>query len=1044
MKNQFLPPSSQRVLQRAVLMGCIMVASSSQAESRLGLPHLTGKISRLSLPEERKQNNPVFILTGKITDEKGSPVPGATIRLQENANLGTTSNADGKFSLTIPETSGTLLISSVGYINQTVVVSSSKTTIDIVLQTDSKALTEVVVVGYGTQKKVNLTGSVSSISTKEIENRPITQASQALAGLVTGVVVSQGSGQPSNDGAGITIRGIGSYGAGGGPLILVDGLATSINDVDPNNIKSISVLKDAASASIYGSRAANGVVLIETKRGQSGKLQVSYNNYLGCQTPTALPEFVDSWEYAQLKNEANVNAGQSPSYTAAQIETFRNQSDPDNYPNVPHFKNLLTSGSGFQMSHSLNFSGGNERSRYLFSTSYLSQDGIVAKNGYSRYNFLFNNDSQLNDKLTLKVSLQGYTAENHSPRQYDGGMNSMINYAVRQGPIYAGRKSDGTYGYQDNYSPEAWMSSNSFYKGTNKYFLGGAEMNWTIIPGLNLSGKIGYNFWSNYNKDYASDFQFDANKYVGPNNLSVNSGQGNQVTLQSLLSYARVIQNHSFTVLAGASQEEYNDSYISGFRKDFPTALLYELNAGSATGMTSSGSASTWGIRSLFGRVNYSFKDRYLLEANLRADGTSRFPAKGRWGLFPSFSAGWRISEEDFLKQVTWLDNLKVRASYGVLGNQNVGTYPYQNLVSLGQNYSFGGALVTGAATTRLSNGDITWEETAISNLGLDVSLWSGKLSLVLDVFDKKTTGVLYTIATSSTLGLGTSAVNIGSVKNSGFEAMLTYRGKSNGLNWSISPNFSYIKNRITGLADGLQQNIGSGLFVGQPIGVIYGYEADGLFTSTDDINQYATQPYAAQPGFVRYKDISGPNGVPDGKVDPTYDRKVIGTTVPKYTFGVNLSIDYKGFDFLALIQGLAGYEKQIGSYSAFAFYNGGQIQRWQADNRWTAENPNPNAAYPKLTNLQMGSGTIQTSTYWNRDGSFARLKNLQIGYSLPAEVLHKWKISRLRLYFSGQNLVSLNKFYKGWDPEMTNPTGDGSQFYPITKVYTFGINLNL
>ncbi|WP_207766519.1 SusC/RagA family TonB-linked outer membrane protein [Siphonobacter curvatus] len=1043
MKTSFLPPP-QRMFQRAILLGFICVAGSSQAESTPTLPLSKRSIASSSITLGEKTLAPTFILTGKIKDEKGGVVPGATIRLEENANVGTTSDGDGKFSLNIPGTTGTLLISSVGYVSQSIAVSSTKTAVDIVLQTDSKALTEVVVVGYGTQKKVNLTGSVSSISTKEIENRPITQASQALAGLVTGVVVSQGSGQPSNDGAGITIRGIGSYGAGGGPLILVDGLATSINDVDPNNIKSISVLKDAASASIYGSRAANGVILIETKRGQSGKLQVTYNNYLGWQKPTALPEFVDSWEYAKLRNEANVNSGQSPSYTDAQIETFRNQSDPDNYPNVPHFKNLLTSGSGFQMAHSLNFSGGTERSRNLFSASYLSQDGIVAKNGYTRYNFLFNNDSQLSDKLTLKVSLQGYTAENHSPNSNGGGMNSIINFAVRQGPIYAGRKSDGTYGYQDNYSPEAWLSSNSFYKGTNKYFLGGAEMNWNILPGLNLSGKIGYNFWSSYNKEYASDFQFDANKYVGPNTLNVYSGQGTQVTLQSLLSYAKVIQDHSFTVLAGVSQEEYSDSYISGFRKDFPTSLLYELNAGSATGMSSSGSASSWGIRSVFGRLNYSFKDRYLLEANLRADGTSRFPAKGRWGVFPSFSAGWRISEEEFLSSASWLDNLKLRASWGVLGNQNVGTYPYQNLVSLGQNYSFGGALATGAATTRLSNGDITWEETAISNLGLDMSLWKGKLSLVLDVFDKKTTGVLYTIATSSTLGLGTSAVNIGSVKNSGFEAQLTYRGKSNGLNWAISPNFSYIKNRITGLADGLKQNIGSGLFVGQPIGVIYGYVADGLFTSTDEISKYPAQPYAAQPGFVRYKDISGPNGVPDGQVDATYDRQVIGTTVPKYTFGTTLSLDYKGFDFSALIQGLAGYQKQIGSYSAFAFYNGGQIQRWQVDNRWTTDNPDPNAKYPKLTSLQMGSGTIQTSTYWNRDGSFARLKNLQIGYSIPSEVLQKWKISRLRLYFSGQNLFSLNKFYKGWDPEMTNATGDGSQFYPITKVYTFGINLNL
>lgn len=984
-------------------------------------------------------------LTGVVKSETGEGLPGVNVVIK-NTNRGTTTDANGRYSLSIPvsqanESAIKVVFSFVGYQNQEVSV-GTQSTIDVVLIPDQKSLNEVVVVGYGTQKKVNLTGSVSTVSAKEIENRPITQASQALAGLVTGVVVSQGSSQPGNDGTGITIRGVGSYGAGGGPLILVDGLATSINDVDPNNIKSISVLKDAASASIYGSRAANGVILIETKRGQSGKLQVSYNNYFGWQRPTQLPDFVDSWEYAQLRNEANANAGLSPSYTAAEIEKFRNQSDPDNYPNVPHLKNLLNSGSGFQTSHSVNLSGGTDRNRYIFSTSYLSQDGIVAKNGYTRYNFLINNDSKINDKLTLRVGAQGYTAENHSPRQYDGGMNSMINFAVREGPIYAGLKSDGTYGYQDNYSPEAWLSSNSFYKGTNKYFLGSGELIWEIIPGLNLSGKAGYNTWSYYNKDYASDFQFNANKYVGPNNLSVSSGQGEQITLQSLLTYTKAIQNHTFTVLVGTSQERYNDSYITGYRKSFPTALLYELNAGSATGMSNSGSASAWAIQSFFGRVNYSFKDRYLFEGNLRADGTSRFPAKGRWGYFPSFSAGWRISEEAFMKGLSNVDNLKLRASWGQLGNQNVGTYPYQNLVDLGQNYSFGGTLATGAATTRLSNPDITWETTAVTDIGLDGTFWKGKLDLVLDYFDKRTTGVLYTIATSSVLGLGTSAVNIGSVRNNGFEAIITYRGSTKGFRWSVSPNFSYINNRITELANGLQQNINSGLFVGQPIGVIYGYQADGLFTSTDDISKYAKQPYSAEPGFVRYKDISGPNGVPDGVVDATYDRKVIGNTNPKITFGTTLTGNYKGFDLSILVSGLAGYQKQIGSYSAFAFYNGGQIQRWQADNRWTTANPDPNAKYPKLTSLQAGSGTIQTSTFWNRDGSFARLKNLQVGYSVPTTLLQKYKIMRLRVYFSGQNLFSLNHFYKGWDPEMSNPTGDGSTFYPITKVYTFGLNL--
>lgn len=978
---------------------------------------------------------------GKVTSADGQTIPGVNISV-DGTNKSTTTDFDGNFTINASKTD-VLTFTFLGYISQKVKVLSQNNFI-ITLKEELSQLQEVIVVGYGSQKKVNLTGSVSSISAKEIENRPITQASQALSGLASGVTVQQGSGRPGNDGASIRLRGIGTFsGAGNDPLVLIDGLASSLNDVDPNNIKSVSILKDAASASIYGTRAANGVILIETKKGKKGMLTVGYNTYVGFQKVTALPDFVDSAAYAKLRNEANSNMGGSSSYTDAEIELFRNQSDPDNYPNVPHLKNLLKSGSGMQTSHNFSFTGGDEKNTFLFSLGYLNQDGVVAENNYKRYNFQLNFDSQIKRNLKLTTNLSGYSADTDEPRHVGGDMTNMINFAVRQGPIYAGRKSDGTYGYQDNYSPEAWLDSESFTNRKNKLFLGGTELAWDFMKNFALSGKVGYRYTNYRDKEFLSDFQFDANKYVGPNNLRVSSGFDNTITIQSLLKYAVNINKHHIGALAGYSQEEYHTEYVSAYRDNIPNNLLYEINAGSSSNMQNSGSAGEWGLRSYFGRINYSFNDRYLLEVNGRYDGTSRFPSQGRWGFFPSVSGGWKISEENFLKDVKWVDNLKLRASWGQLGNQNIGNYPYQNVLSLDQSYTFGGNITPGAAVTTLSNANITWETTTVTDLGLDVNLFDGKFNVVFDYFDKITSDILTETSVSGVLGVTAPTVNAGEVRNTGYEIFLNYQNKIGGVNFSISPNFSYTKNRVTKLASGLKQDINKGLFVGYSVNSTYGYVADGLFIDQADIDNYATQPYAAEPGFVRYKDISGPNGVPDGVVDATYDRKVIGSYFPKYSFGANLNVDYKGFDVSVLLQGLAGFNRQIGSYQAFAFYNGGQIQKWQEENRWTEENPDPNAKYIKLTSLSQGSGTIMSSTFWDRNASFLRIKNVQIGYNFPKQLLDELKIQKLRVYIAGQNLHTFNSFYKGWDPEMSQSTGDNSSFYPITSVYSLGLNLN-
>jgi len=971
-------------------------------------------------------------ITGKVTDDSGQPIVGVTISVK-GTNRAVVTDAYGAYSIQINDVDKVLDFSFVGMKKQEVLI-NGRTTVNVTLASESIGLDEVVVVGYGTQKKVNLTGSVAVASSADIEKRPLTSGSQVLAGLVTGVQIQQGSGRPGGDAAGITIRGIGTFGAGSSPLILQDGLAvSSLDDIDPDNIKSVSVLKDAAAAAIYGSRAANGVVLIETKRGQIGKLQINYNSYVGWQKLDATPNYVNSATYAQL-------TGQS----AAVVALYQAGTDPDNYPNVSHLRNLLTSGTGFQTNHNISFSGGDEKNTYLISTSYRNVEGITAKTDAQTYNFLFNVDSKLKDNLILKVNMSGFSKTNTQPVQSGGGgIGSIIGYASREPNTYAGLKTDGTFGHQDSYSPEGWLNSPSFSNFAGKDFLGGINLAWTFLKGLTLSGEAGYRYYNNETQTYVPNVQFDANTAIGPNNLNQGNSDGYTVTLNSLLKYSKTINKHDFTILAGYQQESNFDESFGAYRDNFPNNSLYQLNAGASTNQQNSGSASRNALQSYFGRINYDFDNKYLFEANFRDDGSSRFPSTNRFAFFPSVSIGWKISEESFIKNnFKWIDLLKLRASTGSLGNQSVPNYPYQNNISLGQNYDFGGVMANGAAVTSLSNANITWETTTTSDLGLDFNLFKGRLDGTVEIYNKVTTGILYVVPVSGTLGLSAPTTNAGAMKNVGFEANIKYSQSIGKFNFSIAPNFSYDHSEITKIAGNIQNNINAGLFVGQPLNPIYGYVADGIFTDAADVASYPTQPIAGKPGVIRFKDISGPNGVPDGKVDATYDRTIIGNTHPKYSFGATINAAYKGFDVSLLFAGLSGYQERLNYYSNFAYYNGGNIQQWQVDNAWTTTNPNPNAKYPQITNLSLGSENVQSSSFWVKNASFLRLKNVQIGYSFSNSLLQKIHVNQLRIYVGGQNLFSWNHFYTGYDPEENQAYNDAPNYYPITSVYTVGLNV--
>lgn len=988
------------------------------------------------------------ILTGTVTDVFGDPVIGANVTEKGTTN-GTITDLNGNFTLSVSPNS-TLVVSYIGYHTLDVPI-GNEIVFNIELKEDTQKLEEVVVVGYGTQKKVNLTGSVSSVSVEDLTNKPVSMTSQAIAGLAPGLSVLQTSGRPGT-GASVKIRGTGTFSsAGNGPLVLIDGLSGNIDDVSPEDIQSISFLKDAASASIYGNRAANGVILIETKKGSTGKTTITYSNSFGWQKATELPDFLSSWEFATYYNEAMINMGRQEAYTTEQIQKYQDGSDPDNYPNVNHLKWLLESGSGFQQRHTAGIQGGNDHTSYNFSLGYSKQDGMTDKTSNQRYTALFTMKSEIAKGLILNLNMNAYGQEYKAPLGEPMSIDGMIGYAVRQGPIYAGKKSDGSFGYQDNYSPQAWMASESFINNNSKKISASGQLNWeTPVEGFSLSGKIGLSYYTTYDKTFRAETYFDESKTVGPANLKIYSANNMYTYFEALANYSKQIGSHSFKLLAGASAEESDDRNVEGSRNTFPNNHLHELGSGDIATATNYSNLNEYALVSFFGRLNYSWNDRYLLEGNIRYDGSSRFAKKNRWGLFPSISGGWRVSEETFWKESAInnvFDNLKLRASWGTLGNQNIGTYPYQQTYILGQDYPLGnpGTLLPGARMIKFNNPEVTWETTTITDVGLDFSMFRGRFTGVIDYFYKYTSDILSSVERAGIMGRDVGQSNVGAVSNKGIEVMLTYNGNiGKDFKFSITPNFTYVKNAVEKLANGATEEINQGRIVGQPIGIIYGYKTNGLFVDKVEIDEAPDQLVGKsdlKPGYVRYEDISGPDGVPDGKVDATYDRTVLGSTTPKFYYGLNLSASWKGFDFSALIQGLGGHKRLIGSYMAYAFYNGGQIQRWQADGRWTESNPNKWAEYPRLETLNMNNPNLQTSDYWMRDASFLRLKNVQIGYTLPQSFTRKMGLSNIRIYLSGQNLFSLNSFYKGWDPENEIGTGDAPSYYPINSIYSFGFN---
>ena len=985
----------------------------------------------LSAEPERQQKSEQRI-TGIVRDEKGEPVIGANV-VEKGTTNGTVTDVAGKFSL---EASGsaTLLVSYIGYIPVEMHV-NNKTSLSVVLKEDAETLDEVVVVGYGTQKKVNLTGAVSSVSAKELIKRQVGQSSMLLQGNTPGITVTQRSGQPGKDGGSINIRGIGTLN-NSAPLVLVDGVEMSIDNIDPNIIESISVLKDAASAAIYGSRAANGVVLVTTKRAQDGEFSISLNSYVGWSQRTNKRKPVDAIDHMALMDEAYANVGSKPLFGNDLIEKYKQNmaSDPDLYPNL-NWQDELYTGNGLQNNHFLTITGGSQKIKVLAGIGYFGQNGLIPNTNYERYTARFNSDITISSRFSVKFDIFLRAMQTEEP---GSGIDEIVYWANRMPATQPNRLTSGLRGIGwDGTNPVAMAEEGGFQKELKPSVAATGGINYRITDYLNLEGNFSLHYVQSMNSIYnpiINTYYPDKSlAYQKPSLTSLTENRTSVLNkdLKALARFDKSFGHHNLKALAGFSVETHGEDLVTASRDNFAFPQYPVLNAGSRENQKSGGTGTAWILQSYFGRINYDYASKYLFEANLRYDGSSRFAEGHRWGVFPSFSAGWRMSEEAFFENVKpYIQNLKIRASYGELGNQLIGEYRFTSY--LGYNtYIFGNNPHQGAALNDMANSQISWETTKTFDIGLDISVCNDKLNITADYYNRRTSDILMVLNIPLTVGLNAPVQNAGEVENKGWEIGAVYRDHISDLYYNIGITLSDVRNKVLDLK-GIKN---TGLIVnneGYSMNSLYGYKAIGYITEAD-MNADGTYKGPRQfgsvaPGDIKYADLN------DDKVVNADDKIIMGSTIPRYTYGVNLGLEYKGFDFSAFFQGVGKANGYLDQQATMPFYLGGTALDMHKD-RWTPENQD--AAFPRLAFNQ--TNNQQNSTFWMKNAAYLRLKNIQLGYSFPKTLINKASLKGLRIYVSGQNLLTFDKFWDGYDVEA--PVGRGS-FYPQVKMYSVGLDV--
>lgn len=987
---------------------------------------------------------------GLVTDGAGVPIPGVNVVIK-GTTTGVVTGSDGSYSISVPNDEAVLVFSFIGFVAQEVSV-GNQTQINITLSEDTREIEEVVVVGYGTQRKVTVTGSVTSVSGNELAPNPVVSLSNSFAGRLPGVIANTRSGEPGEDVASILIRGRSTTG-NTSPLIVIDGVAGrgGLDQINAEDIESISVLKDA-SAAIYGARAANGVILITTKRGTSQKPTVSYSYNQGFIQPTRLPELADAALYAEAVNDQRLSMGQSIMWTDEEVQKFRDGSDPQNYPNTDWIKETVRKVST-QSRQSLSIRGGNDAVRYYLSGNYSNQDGIF-KNGNTNYRLL-GMRSSVDAAITKDINIGlRFVAQQRQRTSPGVGNQAAMNSTFLQFPVVHayypnGLPGIGSMGFGRN--PVIMHTDQTGYRKitTNLYQTTvtlDVKIPW--VEGLSVDGFVAYDRsyqhdkhfrknWTTYTYDKVTDTYtaVRSGEWAAPD-LREKADYSNSLTLNAKLKYERVFDQHRLNAFIAFEQSQSNSNNFEGFRQNYASDAVDQLFAGGENDQQTTGAASETARRNYFGRVSYGYKDRYLLDFTFRADGSFNFPSNKRWGYFPGVSVGWRISEESFIKEsAPFISNLKIRGSWGEMGNDNVSAFQYLATYAFrttpatyfGANADPVKGLVRGVNP----NPNITWEVARTTNIGLDAEFWSGKLGVVLDLFKTKRNNILAARNASipAYAGLSLPNENIGVVENKGFELELSHLNHniSAGWHYSVSANMSFARNKIIDIDEA--QNINHWqMQTGHILGTRLLYIAEGIYRSQEEIDN-SPHPANTIPGDIKYKDVSG-----DGNISAADQVRLDKTETPEIMFGLNLTAGYKNFDLSVLFQGQA--RAWINCWKPSG--DRGSIYLDLAENYYHPTK-NPNSKYPNLT-YQQSQISGYPSTFWIEDASYIRLKTLEIGYTIPKHIVSKIKLQNCRIYLNGYNLFTIDK-NKWYDPEAPWLGGD-SFYYPQTKVYNVGINL--